>query len=848
MWQYYPPNTNRETNFVYLRKVIAKDAGGITIDAPIPFYLDPANNPITIRRSGPDTTSYQMLENVGISGLTIQFQDVNIGATGRPEGAGIVMEGVVNGWVYDVHVKNFPRYGFYFEYDARLSFVNCVAKKTQDYGGDGYGYGYHNYASQNVLIKNCYAEDVRHAYIFQKPLANYCAVVDSDSIDCRQGEDTHHSFCHAILRDNVRHSHGNKMVGYNRGTTSTNAYETYGTGVNWNVTGDGIGGVWESAIFSMNPAPYPALYTHGIMVGGPGLYRVFDNGSHISGTYVEGDQIFPSPGFQVGISGDKNMLYEGLGQTGLMPYSLYNTQLSNRLGTVPAVWDNTCGDAPALPAATPTPALSGELIFDSEYAAWGFSFGSSCPLPLNTLTPGTNPDDMGQVHSGIEAMRVDVSAGSNWTPMFVFGGPDLKATDFTNIEFWIYPTNTAMQCYVNLMDDDAGTSLGSTVTLSGSYAQGGAFIANTWNKVTIPLTAFAYSGTFSGIRFSRTGTAPGTFYLDDMYLTGGAPTATPTNTSTQTATNTATHTAVNTSTNTSVPSATFTNTSTNTPANTATGTFTNTYTSTYTLTHTSTHTNTSTATYTYTVTHTPSETVTTGGPTLTFTYTFTNTYTSTSTHTATSTYTSTATAIIPTSTNTSVFTSTHTPVNTATYTHTSTNTYTNTPVPPTATNTASNTSTRTYTQTTTNTMTRTPTYTVTNTYTYTHTETAVPSFANTYTFTATITPTPITPDTKEQEIKDILLYPNPYDGKNQNLKVSYTITKSATSIRFRIYSSAFRLIQETEIGRALHAGIHTGEVNASQLKLLANGTYYFVITDNEGARSKADKFIIIKFH
>ena len=69
------------------------------------------------------------------------------------------------------------------------------------------------------------------------------------------------------------------MVGYNRGTTSTNAYETFGTGVNWNVTGDGIGGVWESAIFSMNPAPYPAPYTHGIMVGGPGDYRVFDNDS-----------------------------------------------------------------------------------------------------------------------------------------------------------------------------------------------------------------------------------------------------------------------------------------------------------------------------------------------------------------------------------------------------------------------------------------------------------------------------------------------------------------------------------------------------------------------------------------
>ncbi len=332
------------------------------------------------------------------------------------------------------------------------------------------------------------------------------------------------------------------------------------------------------------------------------------------------------------------------------------------------------------------------------------------------------------------------------------------------------------------------------------------------------------------------------------------PTSTNTSTYTATATNTATRTFTNTATNTPVPP-TSTNTNTSVPA---TSTHTNTQVP-PTLTNTST--NTSTATYTYTITYTPSETVTTGGPTLTFTQTYTNTYTAT--HTATNTYTdiptstptnapptsthtSTATAIIPTSTNTTVSTSTYTPVNTATFTHTSTNTYTNTPVPPTATNTASNTSTRTYTQTPTNTMTRTPTYTFTQTYTYTHTETIVPSFTNTHTFTATITPTPTPSDAKEQEIKDILLYPHPYDAAKDNLKIMYTITKRAQSVKLLIYSSAFRLIREVEIGRALYAGTHIGEVKASQIRQLANGTYYFVVKDNEGKRSKADKLIVLK--
>ncbi len=418
--------------------------------------------------------------------------------------------------------------------------------------------------------------------------------------------------------------------------------------------------------------------------------------------------------------------------------------------------------------------------------------------------------------------------GMNFAPS---GAADLSA--YQGIEFYIKGSGT----YWLQFTQDSITDYdyyGTVVTAT-----------STWTKVTVLFSQLAQKNGTNPVAFTKNAlnavqwasNGNGTFdiALDEIKLMpviASTPTYTHTLTYTQTATNTAT----------------FTNTATrtNTAVNTATNTYTNTYTSTYTLTHTATYTNTLTATYTYTVTHTPSETVTTGGPTLTFTHTFTNTYTSTSTYTATHTATSTATNVPPSSTNTSVFTSTHTPVNMATFTHTGTNTYTNTPVPPTATSTASNTSTRTYTQTPTNTMTRTPTHTFTNTYTYTHTETVVPSSTNTYTFTATITPTPTPSDAKEQEIKDILLYPHPYDAKNGNLKIKYTITKRAQSVKLLIYSSAFRLIREVEIGMELHAGTHIGEVKSSQIKTLANGTYYFVVKDSEGTRSKADKIIVLK--
>jgi uncharacterized protein (TIGR03437 family) len=44
------------------------------------------------------------------------------------------------------------------------------------------------------------------------------------------------------------------------------------------------------------------------------------------------------------------VLYEGLYQTGLQPASLYEAQLSNRIGTPPADWIDVCGSAPVLAA------------------------------------------------------------------------------------------------------------------------------------------------------------------------------------------------------------------------------------------------------------------------------------------------------------------------------------------------------------------------------------------------------------------------------------------------------------------------------------------------------------------
>jgi len=348
------------------------------------------------------------------------------------------------------------------------------------------------------------------------------------------------------------------------------------------------------------------------------------------------------------------------------------------------------------------------------------------------------------------------------------------------------------------------------------------------NTATVPVSTNTYTATH---------TAPRTFTHTNTYTATDTATV-PTSTNTHTATVTDTVIPGSTDTNTYTATFTHTNTNTYTATHTATNTATNTYTNTDTYTATNTATvPTSTNTHTATVTDTVIS-----GSTNTNTYTATYTHTNTNTYTATSsaTNTSTHTATVPTST------STHTatvPTNTSTHTATvPTNTSTHTATPS-----ATNTHTRTYTNTATRTHTPTrtntpvpPTLTFTNTYTNTHTPT------QTHSYTPTPTATSLPADADEQKIKDVFVFPHPYNSDGGNMRVRYRITKRASEINLKIYSSSFRLIKEIQIGADLYAGEHTAEVSRRKMNLLANGSYYFVIRDDTGASSKLQKLIILK--
>ncbi|GEM_PF-373962 len=568
-------NPQREYAFSYLRKIVAKDASGITVDAPIPYTLDPANNQINVKNPGVATGS--MVQNSGVSGMTIQFADNNNSTTSSlPSGCGVYFEAALNCWAKDINVVNFPRYGICAEYSARVTVEDCYVKKAQNYGGGGWGYAFRNTATQNALFKNCVSENVRHGFITERAITNYVAFTHCTSINSQQGEDTHFSLAHAILRDDYFQSNGNELNGYNRGSTSGGAYESYLSGALWNFVGDGYAGIYYGGTINITPSNDGSA----IIVGGPGSHTVYDGSYYdTGGTYHPGDIMPMNAGLQVGTGPNgtrKNVLYEGLGLTGLQPQSLYEQQLQNRVGTV-AEWANVCGDAPTLtPVATNTPVLTpGILVYDGDHPAWGAGYGGSALTPVCTLTPGNSLYDKGQNRTinGAYSSRF-APTGGDYGILMTYGGPSCLTSNINKLDFWIYPVNAGMNFRLHLMNGVPLADVGNSLIVTGAMADGGAFTANAWNHVAIPIASFGYSGTFNGLELSNnTNTADNTFWLDDIYfIPNAAPTFTMTFTPPYTLTATATITPSGT------PSFTAPATFSSTPTITFTGSPANTFT------------------------------------------------------------------------------------------------------------------------------------------------------------------------------------------------------------------------------------------------------------------------------
>ncbi|MEC9408428.1 MAG: hypothetical protein VX549_14260 [Pseudomonadota bacterium] len=358
-----PTGAERLFAFVYLRRISDIEGLRIHLDAPLPWSLAPQDNPIRVL--DPDQASTPMLEQVGLSGVSIEFE--NSSGPGRPLGAGVAFEGIRDGWLHDVVIRNIPRTGVRVTHSARISVMQSAVRHMQDGGGGGWGYGFDLFASQDILLRDTTAEQLRHGVTLSRMPTSNVVVSRHQSIGSTQdGDDSHHGPIQQVLFDQHQGLRGAGLRMVYRGRKSNGAHETLASGVVWNAGGDTSRGLWYGHGVAVDPieagwamvigvAPERWVLQDGRPIGEPPLRRV--------PTALAPQQLPGLAGRGPGRASG-NVYYEGIGHAGLTPASLYQAQLKARTGKSVAGYRSDCEQSsPARPAPEPVTAPAPALLF-----------------------------------------------------------------------------------------------------------------------------------------------------------------------------------------------------------------------------------------------------------------------------------------------------------------------------------------------------------------------------------------------------------------------------------------------------------------------------------------------------
>lgn len=504
---------DRRYAFVYLRRIVGMEGNRLTVDAPLPRALNPADNPVRLRN--PEAPAWTALRaHSGVSGLSLHFADNRNGRDGRPGGTGVLIDSMRDAWVHDVHVHNFPRFGIRLTHAARVTVSDNAVVDMQDDGGSGFGYAYSAYASQNVLFARNHAEEVRRGFTATRAPTSVVVFSGNRSLATRAlGDDTHHSPAQQVVFDQHRMGYGTGLAMMQRGPKSDRAYETAWGGVVWNASSDGRLGGWYGGGVLMNPMAGSQAFVVGVH-GMP----VFDMGPGTASGNPEAKHRIP-PGRAPRLSParspvgpgsfDRNVFYEGIGQAGLTPTSLYASQLRARLGAEPPGFSGGCGRLPVRAAVQPRLRGQPGLIFDSDHLGSTALLGSGClDCDVDAVARNATP-------GGHESARITLKP-ENWALGLRLRGAMLRSADVNSIGMQVYPTAPGLRFRVTI----------GTVTLDNTRVRGegaerhvviGPLDAGRWNRVDIPGGAHAPAH-FNTLGISAIGPASAQpFYLDEVF-------------------------------------------------------------------------------------------------------------------------------------------------------------------------------------------------------------------------------------------------------------------------------------------------------------------------------------------
>lgn len=504
---------DRQFAFVYLRQIRQVTGRRVSLDAPIPTALDPANNPIVLRAPGqPAWTTLQ--SSSGISGMHIVFEDNANGPDGRPAGVGVLVDSMRDAWVHDVHVSNFPRHGIRVTHAARVTVSDSAVVDMQDDGSGGYGYGFTAFASQNILFWNNHAEETRHGFLVQRMPSSNVVFANNRSLAARvMGDGSHFGLAQHTAFDAHTVGYGTGLRLIYRGPKSGGAHETAMGGVVWNLQGDGHPGGYYGGALLMNPAAGTPAFVAGVS-GMP----VYDLGS----TRGNGDPkhivpVAPSPAMQwidaeapvSPGSANRNVAYEGIGRAGLQPQSLYQAQLKARSGGAVARFQGGCGVQPhkrrIKPRLYPGP---GQLLFNSDHLAGTVIVSPRC-IQCDADSNRQNATD-----GGAESLELQL-AGKNWTPGAHVRGAWLQPRQLEALHLRVFSTREgqALRMTVGALRIEQWAPAqqhGETHIILDDLPVG------RWKIVVIPAQSLQ-GPAFNTMSFSSVGQAStGAIYIDDV--------------------------------------------------------------------------------------------------------------------------------------------------------------------------------------------------------------------------------------------------------------------------------------------------------------------------------------------
>ena len=289
----------------YNRYITAIHGSTITIDAPVFNTLKKSLSQSYFYK----TTSSGIPNNIGIENLRVDILNPLNELPTNPAGdvnnhsANAIWLGKIqDSWIKNVTVLHFSTYGITTSIAARITIDSCSSIDPIGTITGGYRYNFcSEWASQLILITNCYASYARHAYVSNGTSTVSGIVVYKHRADYNYtASEGHRLWSQGLLFDNWTNTNSfdNSEVAafYNRGN--------YGSGHGWSAAHSVIWGgtITGQGHFCVQKPPTAQNYAIGCMAD------------------VSGSGPFPGPAGYI----------EGAGTAGISPASLYLTQLNDR--------------------------------------------------------------------------------------------------------------------------------------------------------------------------------------------------------------------------------------------------------------------------------------------------------------------------------------------------------------------------------------------------------------------------------------------------------------------------------------------------------------------------------------